>query len=174
MLLEALSGCYYPGMDLGGLMLHKKTDFNSVWLSLLFCCVVMSLLIGCASTSGNHVGHGEDGLSAAESKLGIEPKSLRLSAGGYMLDFRFRITDPEKASPLMKGSIMPYIIDEKSGAKLFIPVSGKVGALRSRSRDPDTHKTFFILFANPGLLVRSGDTVRLVVDDMVVGNLIVE
>ncbi|RMG84918.1 MAG: hypothetical protein D6708_16425, partial [Candidatus Dadabacteria bacterium] len=33
-------------------------------------------------------------------KWGIEVVGVMLSAGGYMLDFRYRVVDPEKAKPL--------------------------------------------------------------------------
>jgi len=45
-----------------------------------------------------------------EEKWGICPNGIRLSAGGYMLDFRYRVFDKEKAAPLFSREITPYLI----------------------------------------------------------------
>jgi hypothetical protein len=112
-------------------------------------------------------------MSEAETRLGVQIESVRVSAAGYMLDLRYRIIDSSKAKPLTEGSFKPYLIDETSGGKLIVPAPAKVGPLRSitKSAQPVAGRIYFVIFANPGRLVKSGGKVTLVVGDMYVGDL---
>jgi len=92
---------------------------------------------------------------------GIEILSLNLSAAGYMLDFRYRVTDPEKASEFMNRAVKPYLVDQATGAKLSVPSPPKVGSLRQTSRKPVAGRIYFVLFANPGRFLAVGDKVTL-------------
>lgn len=115
------------------------------------------------------------GLPAAIGPVtqGIEPVALRLSADGYMLDFRYRVTDPAAAGPLVEKSIRPVLHHRKSGARLMVPALGKVGALRSGLK-PETGRVYFILFANPGRLVAAGDAVAVQLGPTELPELVVE
>lgn len=106
-------------------------------------------------------------------KWGIKPLNMRLSAGGYMLDFRYRVTDSEKASPLFSRAIKPFLIDQATGAKFLVPEPPKVGALR-QTRKPIADKNYFIIFANPGNYVKKGNKVTVVIGDLKIENLVVE
>jgi hypothetical protein len=108
-----------------------------------------------------------------EEKWGIKILNIRLSAGGYMLDFRYRVKDPEKASPLFDRKIKPYLIDQASGAKFLVPESPKVGALR-QTRKPVADKNYFIIFANPGKYIKKGNKVSVVIGDFKAENLTVQ
>jgi len=108
-----------------------------------------------------------------EEKWGIKILSIRLTAGGYMLDFRYRVLDPEKAAPLFDRKIKPYIMDQTSGAKFSVAESPKVGALR-QTRKPEANRNYFMIFANPGKYVKKGNKVTVIADDFKVENLVVE
>jgi hypothetical protein len=108
-----------------------------------------------------------------EEKWGIKILNIRLSAGGYMLDFRYRVKDPEKASPLFDRKIKPYLIDQASGAKFLVPESPKVGALR-QTRKPVAEKNYFIIFANPGKYIKKGNKVAVVIGDFKAEDLTVQ
>lgn len=110
-----------------------------------------------------------------ESRWGIEVEGVRLTAGGYMLDFRYRIMDHKKAAAIVDRRIKPYLIDKKSSAKLMIPSSPKVGPMRQTVKygDPPEGRTLFVMFANPGRLVKQGDEVAVVIGDFKADNLIV-
>ena len=97
---------------------------------------------------------------------GIEVKSVNISAAGYMLDFRYVVTDAAKAKPFFDRGIKPYVIDQKTNARLTVPSPPKVGPLTQTSNPPQKGKTYFIFFANPGKLVKSGDKITVVMDDM--------
>ena len=62
---------------------------------------------------------------------GVEVYGVRLSARGYMIDFRFRVVDLEKALPLFDPRVQPYLLTEGTNIKLPVPVGEKVGAFRT-------------------------------------------
>ena len=112
--------------------------------------------------------------SMLEERWGIRIEGLRPSAGGYMLDFRYRVTDPEKARPLQDRNLQPSLVDLKSGARLYVPSSPKIGAMRSRSDQMLAGRVYFMLFKNPGQAVKRGDHVSIEAGDFRAENLTVE
>lgn len=133
------------------------------------------------SDAGKEVPAGDAGKTETprrrgESKLGIRTEGLRLSAAGYMLDFRYRVIDPVKAAPLLDKKIRPYLLDDASGAQLAVPDTAKLGQLRTTGRNKVVHgdRDYFILFANPGRFVQAGNKMTLVMGDMRLEDLTVE
>jgi hypothetical protein len=110
---------------------------------------------------------------ALEEKWGIRPLSIRQTADGHMLDFRYRILDEEKASPLFSPTIRPLLIDEDTGAVMAVPTVPKVGAMRS-TRKPLKDRNYAILFANPQKHVKPGHRVTIVIGDYRAEHLVVE
>lgn len=108
-----------------------------------------------------------------ERRWGIQILGLHLSAGGYMLDFRYRVLDPEKAAGLFVRSDKPYLIDQASGRKFLVPNPPKVGPLRT-SYSPKPNRNYFVMFGNPGTFVKAGNKVTIVIGDFRVENLVVE
>ena len=106
-------------------------------------------------------------------KWGIEVQSLRTTAGGYMLDFRYRVDDPEKAQQLLLPKMSPCLIDEATGAKFLVPRPPKVGSLRASGK-PVVGKIYFVIFANPGSFIKEGNKVSVVIGDFKVEHLTVE
>ena len=139
-----------------------------IWWLLLTCLLMTGCVTGRMNSSP-----AEDVRSAMEKQWGIKLLPIRLSAEGYMLDFRYRVLDPEKAMPLFDRKIKPYLIDEASGAVLAVPEPPKVGALRN-TRKPQKDRNYFILFANPGRYVQKGKKVTLVIGDFKAEHLVVE
>jgi len=119
---------------------------------------------------------GRTGPQELEEKWGVRVLGIRQSAGGYMLDFRYRIVDPEKAQPLMDRQFKPYLIHQESGAKFMVPSPPKVGPLRQtvRSGKPEAHRNYFILFTNPAKYVKPGNKVTVVIGDFRAEDLIVQ
>lgn len=113
-------------------------------------------------------------LAKLEEKWGIQVVGLRLTSAGYMLDFRFKVIDPKKAAPLLARSAKPYLKDEASGYKFFVPVSGKVGALRQDTIKPTQNRIYYSFFANPGKFVKKGNSVTIVIGAFIAKNLIVQ
>lgn len=112
--------------------------------------------------------------SNVEENWGVQIDGIRLSAADYMLDFRYRVIDPDKASPILNRHVKAYLIDEQSGAKLIVPTPPKVGSMRQKSYEPIAGKIYFVMFSNPGRLVKRGIKVSVVIGDFKVENLVVE
>lgn len=130
--------------------------------TVLLCAALA--LSACADLTRSPDASGEQAATTElESTYGIRIEGLRRSAAGSMLDLRYRVLDPEKASPMLNGKIQPYLLDDLRGAKLGIPDTPKLGRLRQTSRNNKilTDRTYFMMFGNPGKAVQSGDQVTL-------------
>lgn len=109
-----------------------------------------------------------------EKQWGIRLLGIKLSAAGYMLDFRCRIVDAEKAARLADRKARPYVVDQKTGSRVLVPSPPTVGVLRQASTTPVEQRTYFALFANPGRQIGAGDKVTVVIGDFRAEDLIVE
>jgi hypothetical protein len=98
-------------------------------------------------------------------RFGIEFSALRLTSGGTMLDFRYRVVDSQKAAALLQKSAKPYLLDPVTGARLMVPSPAYIGPLRQTAVAPEVGKTYFIFFGNAGRLLKQGDRVTLVLGD---------
>jgi hypothetical protein len=112
---------------------------------------------------------------ALEERWGVRPVSLRYSADGLVLDFRYRIVDPAKAQPLVDRRFNPYLTDEANGTRLAVPTDPKIGPLRQTNRygAPKEGRVYFVLFANPGRLVKPGSKVTVHIGDFAAAHLVV-
>lgn len=147
-------------------------------IAILCWAIMAAALSGCATKPESPYSSGEKREApgnGVEGKLGIRMEGLRLSAAGYMLDFRYRVTDPAKAEPLLNRKIRPYLLDETSGAQLGVPDTAKLGQLRTTARNKVVpERDCYILFANPGRFVQAGTKMTLVMGDLRIENLTVE
>jgi hypothetical protein len=125
------------------------------------------LFSGCATTGTEKVER------TLADEWGVEIQSVRLTAAEYMIDFRYKVLDAKKALPILDRTIKPHLIVERTGAKLQVPISAKLGPLRQATTSPIDGRSYFTFFANPGRHVVVGDTVTVVVGDFVVENLTV-
>jgi integrase len=103
---------------------------------------------------------------------GVEIVGIKPVTSGYMLALRYKILDAEKAKQLNDRNAKAYIIDEASGIRLAVPAMEKVGELRSGTK-PEVDRIYFMVFGNPGKLVKSGSRVTLVVGNFRADGLIV-
>lgn len=149
---------------------------------LLVIGIVSLVAAGCAS---NNKVENEQELSATsateeysgnrkvEDEYGIRIESIQLTAANYMLHFNYKIIDAEKAKYLMDRKIKPYIIVERTGSQLQVPVTAKLGALRGSPKFPKEGKKYWMFFANPGMFVKSGEKVSVVIGDFKVEHITV-
>jgi hypothetical protein len=100
----------------------------------------------------------------AETTFGITLVSLRPTAAGQMLDLRFKVIDPQKARPLLAKSSKAYLVDTASGKVLPVPVT-KAGSMRQTTPKPEAGRVYFMLFSNPGRLVKEGSRVDLAIGE---------
>lgn len=139
-----------------------------------------------SATNGTYQSETSNGLAAAnknqaseinnalQERWGVKVVGIRQSAAGYMLDFRYRVLDAEKATPLLDRRIKPELKVAKSGATLKVPVPPKIGALRQSAKFVKPDRNYFILFSNPGRHVIPGDMVSVVIGDFRAENLTVQ
>jgi hypothetical protein len=106
-------------------------------------------------------------------KWGVELLGMRLTTAGYMLDFRFRVLDADKALPLFDHRIKPHVVAERSNIKLPVPMAAKVGAFRptNRGKNIKADKTYYMIFGNPDRHVKVGEKVTVVIGDFKVEHL---
>lgn len=131
---------------------------------LLLGLIGLGVTVGFALRGAGFVGApgGDVGaLSPMEAKWGIRIVAIRRSAAGYMLDLRYQVLDPDKAADFVDRGIKPELLVEKSGARLQVPVTGKIGPLRQSALRAKAGKIYFMFFANPARHVQAGDTVTL-------------
>ncbi len=152
-----------------------RGDFKFLGSSAAVLSIVLFFVAGCARQHAiqSPVMNERAGEALEKGAGGIETLAIRLSANGYMLDFRYKVIDAEKAAPLFSRQVKPYLLHQKSGAVFGVPSSPKVGSLR-QTRPPKEGKHYFIIFANPGQYVKSGDLVTVVIGDVKIDNLTVE
>ena len=111
------------------------------------------------------------GQKALEVKYGIRITGIRPSSAQLMLDLRYTVMDPDKARLFLSETTHPYLIHNKTGSRLLIPSTAKAGSLRQTSRLPKAGRSYFMMFVNPGTLVKPGDTLTLVIEDIKIDNL---
>ncbi len=104
---------------------------------------------------------------------GVDVVSVRPVSSGYMLRFDYRVVDPTRAAALTDRSTKPYLIDEASRTALAVPAMENVGELR-QSAPPERNRTYYLIFGNPGKLVKRGSRVTLVVGNLREEGLVVE
>jgi hypothetical protein len=95
---------------------------------------------------------------------GVDIVGVRPISTGFMLTFRYRVVDPEKAKLLNDKRSKAYLIDEANGNTLSVPIMENLGEMRQKS-EPELNRTYFIMFGNPGKLVKSGSRVSVVIGD---------
>ena len=106
-------------------------------------------------------------------RWGVDILGIHLSAGGYVLDFRYKVVDPSKACHLLDRSVRPILVDETSGHTLIVPAPPKVGSLRN-SGEPRQGRSYFVLFGNPGKLVTRGGHVTVIIGELLIPGVVVE
>lgn len=95
---------------------------------------------------------------------GIDILGVKVVSSGLMLRFSYRVLDANKAKALNDKKATPLLIDQKSGAKLEVPILEKVGQLR-QSPPPENGHEYWVVFSNNGEVVKPGSRV-----DIVIGN----
>jgi hypothetical protein len=139
----------------------RKTRSSS--LALLLGALAIA---GCATTG--------TAKAPAVNDAGIRIERVHPTAGGQMLDMRYRVTDAEKAKHALRRGAQVYLLDQASGMKLTVPDMAMVGKLMQHPDQTGDDRIFWILFGNPGGLVKSGGRVTLVIDEIRISDIVVQ
>ncbi len=130
----------------------------------LKCCITILISFGLLACSTMKFDVSQNANSLGDT-WGVEVLRVSLSAADYMLDFRYRVTDAEKATPILHRSIKPYILVEKNGLKLPVPSTPKLGSIRQHTKTPEVNRIYFVFFKNVSKMVKRGDKVTVVIGD---------
>jgi hypothetical protein len=101
----------------------------------------------------------------AESLAGVEVVAVRLTAAGRMLDFRYRVTDPAKASALLNRKTKAHAIHLPTGKEMGVPRVARVGRMKSSAVEGKKDRVYFLFFDTRGQQVKSGDRVTVVIGE---------
>lgn len=129
-------------------------------------------VVGVKATSSVNNWHARNSLRI-QRNWGVDVVGVRPVSTGFMLAFRYKIVDEEKARLLNDKRSKAYIIDEETGNVLGVPIMEKLGEMRQKAT-PELGRTYFIMFGNPGKLVKSGSRVSVVVGEFRVDELVVD
>lgn len=155
-------------------LIALKSSPSDILIAQLLWMVLLVLTMALLPAAGNAMSSKpEEVTDHLKDRWGIEIIGIRSSAANYMLDFRYRVVDAEKAQPLFRRKSRPQLISQKTGAKMNVFSSPKTGPMRT-SDPPKAGRNYFILFANPGRHIQVGDQVTVVIDDFRVENLAVQ
>lgn len=109
-----------------------------------------------------------------DETFGLHFESLRVSGDGLLLDFRYRVTDPDKAMHVVNRQTRPVIIDPVSKMELQVPHAQNIGTLRQMGSKLIRGRRYTALFANPGKIIKSGSKVSIVMGSFRLDNVVVE
>ena len=104
---------------------------------------------------------------------GIEVIGIKPVSSGYMLAFKYRVIDPEKAKVLNDRNSKAYLKDLATGNVLAVPAMENVGELRTGAA-PEADRIYFMIFGNPGKLVKAGSKVTLTAGNLHIDQMVVE
>lgn len=93
-----------------------------------------------------------------EERYGVQVTLVAVTAAGGLIDFRFRVTDPARASALLDPESLPVLVAE-DGTALRTSRPPEVDAL-------EAGRVYFILYPNSGTALRRGDPVTVVFGEL--------
>ncbi len=110
-----------------------------------------------------------DDSAAIEALYGIRFKRVNLLANGGAVEFRFLVTDPDKANTYMHDpEYMPVLIAEDSGARVE-PPDWAHGNLVFRAASGYPH-----MYSNPGGVIQPGRPITIEFGDLRLEHIMVE
>ena len=113
-------------------------------------------------------------LSSAQDASGIKVVRVTYAVGGMKLDLRYKVTDLKKAQQILTNKTPVSLIDQATGKVLKVPNMPKVGKLSQSPTQNETWRVYWMMFDNPGVLVKKGGKVTLVLGDVKIKDIIVE
>lgn len=109
----------------------------------------------------------EEGLIA---RFGIRVTLIGASAQGGIVDFRYQVVDPDKASPVVHDEdYLPILIAEDTGQTI-----GMTAPPHHHNTELELGGTYFFLMANANNAIRAGTPVTLVIGDTRIEHIIAQ
>lgn len=113
-------------------------------------------------------------ISSAREANGIRVERITYAVGGMKLDMRYKVTDINKARQIFTKQTPLALVDQATGKILGVPNMPKVGKLRQVPNQNEAWRVYWIMFDNPGALVRRGGKVTLLIGDVKIKDITVE
>jgi hypothetical protein len=107
-----------------------------------------------------------DGLA---ERSGVKITHVAVTGGGGLIDLRYRVFDPDKANTLHDKRTPPTLVDEQNGLvvnRLLMNHAVHKGPLQAGV-------SYYLVFNNPGNLVRRGSMVTVLLGDAEVQHVVV-
>ena len=152
---------------------HSVLSTRIMVVGCLCALFVAGQLAGCATSQDLQPSAKKEQNAGLEASWGVRVESIRITAAGHMVDFRYRVVDPDKAATLTKRGREAFIMDEATSTKLPVPVT-KVGQLRGTGTKPKRDRVYTVMFNTGGGLIQQGSAVTVVIGDFKAEHLIVE
>jgi hypothetical protein len=90
-------------------------------------------------------------------RTGVRVVRVAASGGGGLLDLRYQVVDPGTAAAVHDADTPPALVDERTGLVLGRLLMGHMPHAR-----PKPGVSYYLVFMDPGHLVRRGDRVSVV------------
>jgi hypothetical protein len=87
---------------------------------------------------------------------GVKLVRVALSGSGGLIDVRYRVIDPDKATSVHAPDSPPLILDKRSGA-----IINQLLMAHLHHGRPTVGITYYLLFLNPGNVIRRGSRVSI-------------
>ena len=136
------------------------------WVLVLVLLLAVGLALG-ARAIGADAGDVRSGTEAVSAKefaahTGIAVTLIGVTAGGGMIEFRYQVVDPDKASLVLHDDTKrPVLVAEGSGATLAM-----VSRPHSHKAELQLGGTYFFLMANTRNALRDGTEVTVIIGDV--------
>jgi hypothetical protein len=93
-------------------------------------------------------------------RLGVQISQVAVTGQGGLVDLRYRVIDPDLASAIHDPATPPAVIDDRTGVVVSDLFMG-----HQHSEEFRAGTTYYLIFTNPGNLVRRGTTVSVLLGD---------
>jgi hypothetical protein len=101
-------------------------------------------------------------------RTGVKITQVAVTGGGGLIDLRYQVIDPNKAARLHDANNPPAVVDEQTGV-----VAHDLFMQHSHSGPFAFGETYYLVFDNPGNLVRRGGFVTVLLGDAQVDHVLV-
>jgi len=110
-------------------------------------------------------------VSAADlgERSGVKITQVAVTGGGGLVDLRFQVVDPEKATGLHDPATPPAVVDENSGLVVHELLMG-----HSHTDPFKVGVTYYLVFDNPGNWVHRGGKVAVLLGNAQVEHVVVQ
>jgi hypothetical protein len=89
-------------------------------------------------------------------RSGVRVVRVAVSGDGGLVDLRYQVLDSDKAAAVHDQATPPLVIDERTGGVINRALMGHI-----HSAPPKVGLTYYLIFENPGHLIRRGGRVTV-------------